>query len=89
MNEVEPVLHAGYAFWLALALGLFALFQAIRYGRRAWMRFKFRDHEFTDPAMQRMVDALPPRRDWLWSLLFALVAGAMLLGAADLRGAFL
>ncbi|HGJ7738042.1 TPA: hypothetical protein ACYSE6_006606 [Pseudomonas aeruginosa] len=92
MNDVQSVIHPSYVTWLAVPLALYAFYHAIRVGRIAVKRFQYRNHTFSDPALQRAFEALPPRpiwRDALFALLYALMGFLVLLGLADLHWNFL
>lgn len=85
MNEVQPVLQPGYVIWLAIPIALYALYQAIRTGYETVKRFQYRNHQFSDPELQRLADSLPPRpiwRDALWVLVYFMIAVLTLLPVA-------
>lgn len=92
MNGIEPVIKSSYATWLAVPLALYALYQAFRIAWIAYKRFQYRNHQFSDPKLQRVFEALPPRPIWRDALLaaaYALMGFFVLLALADLHWNFL
>lgn len=81
MDNVQTVAqsHHGIFIIAGAIIAALALRQGVRQGIATWKRFKHRNIEFSNPALQLMKEQLPPLRLWREGLLAFLFAATGLL----------
>jgi hypothetical protein len=89
MNQIQSTAHtvSPVAVLLAIAIALFAFYQAYRVGKVAYKLYIYRDERFSNPNIQARLEEGPRRsigRQILFSVLYLLTGICVLLASTDL-----